>query len=97
MSEVLISAVNPIDRVRIGTVGVPIPGMEVRVADDGEVLMRGPSMMLGYLNQPRKTAETIDAQGWMHSADRRARQGRVPADHRPVSAKYTDEIEALYQ
>ncbi len=69
MSEVLISTINPIDRVRIGTVGVPVPGMEVRVAEDGEVLMRGPSVMRGYLNQPAKTADTIDAHGWLHSGD----------------------------
>jgi acyl-CoA synthetase (AMP-forming)/AMP-acid ligase II len=69
MSEVLISTVNPIDRVKIGTVGVPVTGVEVRVAEDGEVLMRGPSVMLGYLNQPDKTAATIDAHGWLHSGD----------------------------
>ncbi|MCU1608260.1 MAG: AMP-dependent synthetase and ligase [Pseudonocardiales bacterium] len=69
MSEVLISTVNPIDRVKIGTVGVPVTGVEVRVAEDGEVLMRGPSVMLGYLNQPEKTAATIDAHGWLHSGD----------------------------
>lgn len=69
MSEVLISTVNPIDAVRIGTVGVPVPGMQLRLADDGEVLMRGPSMMLGYRNLPEKTAETIDAKGWLHSGD----------------------------
>ena len=69
MSEILISTINPVGQVKIGTVGVPVPGMELRVADDGEVLMRGPSMMLGYLNQPEKIADTIDAHGWLHSGD----------------------------
>ncbi|MGH3845604.1 MAG: AMP-binding protein [Pseudonocardiaceae bacterium] len=69
MSEVLITTVNPIDAVRIGTVGRPVPGIELRLADDGEVLMRGPSTMLGYRNLPEKTAETIDGQGWLHSGD----------------------------
>lgn len=69
MSEILISTINPINAVRIGTVGIPVPDMQLRLADDGEVLMRGPSIMRGYLNHPEKTAETIDAQGWLYSGD----------------------------
>jgi long-subunit acyl-CoA synthetase (AMP-forming) len=69
MSEVCVATINPIEANRIGTVGLPLPGIELRLADDGEVLMRGPTVMLGYRNLPEKTAETIDAQGWLHSGD----------------------------
>ncbi len=69
MSEILGATVNPIDAVRIGTVGRPLPGIELRLSDDGEVLMRGPSMMLGYRNLPEQTAKVIDAHGWLHSGD----------------------------
>jgi long-subunit acyl-CoA synthetase (AMP-forming) len=69
MSEILVATVNPMDAVRIGTVGLPVAGTELRLADDGEVLMRGPGMMLGYRNLPEKTAEMIDTQGWLHSGD----------------------------
>jgi long-chain acyl-CoA synthetase len=69
MSEICFATINPIDRVKIGTVGLPLPGIELRLADDGEVLMRGPTRMLGYRNLPDKTAETIDAQGWLHTGD----------------------------
>jgi long-chain acyl-CoA synthetase len=70
MSEMSLATINPIDAARIGTVGRPLPGVELRLAGDGEVLIRRPTMTLGYRNSPDKTVETtIDAQGWVHSGD----------------------------
>jgi long-subunit acyl-CoA synthetase (AMP-forming) len=54
---------------RHGSVGPPIEGVEVRLADDGELLMRGGTVMAGYRNRPDLTDETIDADGWLHSGD----------------------------
>jgi long-chain acyl-CoA synthetase len=55
--------------VKLGTVGPPAPGIEIQLAEDGEVLVRGGVVMKGYRNQPDKTAETIDSDGWLHSGD----------------------------
>ncbi|MGH2688327.1 MAG: AMP-dependent synthetase/ligase, partial [Actinomycetota bacterium] len=67
---------NGVADIRTGTVGVPMPGVEVRLAADGELLVRGGNVTPGYWGDPEGTAEAIDAEGWMHTGD----VGTVDAD-----------------
>jgi long-chain acyl-CoA synthetase len=67
---------NRPDARRLGAVGLPLPGMETRIAEDGEVLVRGPWVMRGYHGLPDQTGEALDAEGWLHTGD----VGQVDAD-----------------
>ncbi|MEA2559689.1 MAG: long-chain acyl-CoA synthetase [Acidobacteriota bacterium] len=61
--------VNAPGAVKLGTVGKALPGVEIRIAPDGEILAKGPNIMKGYWNMPEATAEVIDSEGWFHTGD----------------------------
>ena len=63
------SSLQPSDASPMGTVGAPFPGVEMTLADDGEILLRGEVVFRGYYNAPAATAETLDDQGWLHTGD----------------------------
>jgi long-chain acyl-CoA synthetase len=70
MSETsAVATLNPPGRIRVGTVGTPLPGVELKLADDGEILVRGPIVMPGYRNMPDKTAEALSDDGWLSTGD----------------------------
>jgi long-chain acyl-CoA synthetase len=64
-----ISTINTKEDYRFGSVGKPLPGVEVKIAEDGEVLIKGELVFMGYRNQPELTSETISGDGWLHTGD----------------------------
>jgi long-chain acyl-CoA synthetase len=70
------SHVNRAGRYRFGSVGLPVEGVEARIGPDGEVLLRGPTLMQGYYRSPEATEEALDADGWLHTGD----IGRIDGD-----------------
>ena len=77
---------------KIGSVGQAMPGVEIRIADTGEILTRATAQMRGYYKQPDKTAETIDAEGWLHTGDK----GHLDADgHLYITGRVKDIFKTL--
>jgi long-chain acyl-CoA synthetase len=64
-----VMAVNTFQHHRLGTVGRALPDVEIRIAQDGEIVTRGPNVMCGYFNKPEATAEALDEEGWFHTGD----------------------------
>ncbi len=63
------ASVQPYGKLRLGTIGKPLPGVEAKIADDGEIMLRGVNMVKGYHRLPEKTEELYDEEGWMHTGD----------------------------
>ncbi|HHH28556.1 MAG TPA: long-chain fatty acid--CoA ligase [Polyangiaceae bacterium] len=63
------ASVQPYGRIKFGTIGKPLRGVQVKIADDGEIMLKGRNMVSGYYRLPEKTAELYDEEGWMHTGD----------------------------
>jgi long-chain acyl-CoA synthetase len=64
-----VATIMPPDQIKLGTVGKSVPWGEVKISPEGEILIKGDFVFMGYLNQPQKTAETVDKDGWLHTGD----------------------------
>lgn len=69
MTECMMAVMNPPERIKLGTVGIPLRAVQVRIGDDGELLLRGGHACSGYRNDPEQTAAMFDPDGWLHSGD----------------------------
>lgn len=70
LTEASTPVVNQIGKIKVGTVGLPLPGVEVKVGEDGELLVHGPTVMQGYFRNPEITNESLDEERWLHTGDK---------------------------
>jgi long-chain acyl-CoA synthetase len=85
-------ACSPMDGIRLGTVGTPLEGVEVKIGENEEILVRGPNVMRGYLGRDEETAEALDADGWLHTGD----QGSMEDGYLSITGRLKDLIVTSY-